>query len=314
MSCVNFFNPRFLLNENNSCPVGLYKNHRLGLVEVEDRRSGFNKIYDVLRALGNHFKTIVDRCGRRISTREIPAPSSVNGKTFTYAPAVCPWNTAKKSDGLYLLVHGLRGSATDWDRYVEEIQACDPGAHVFAPAVALRGNCALKTAADPLLEVVKSYLKKYPGKPVTLIGTSNGARIIKYIETYLRPSLVGQSRLSVVSIAGVHYGSQRVPQLKSSGLLPILRFEQSFEREIDFANSLAKKDLTAWKDKQRIWQRNHVSVRHFFGATTEDESVRSLASSLPYCKGANSVYQVINGHSHVSVVDAMRQDVMNWLK
>lgn len=294
---------RYRLNND----VHVLKNRALGIVEIKDHRSLITKVQNVARAVLNHVKTGLLKIKRRT------AAACSNDKSPADLLQALPWSASNDSKGLYLFIHGLRGHPTDWNSYQEEIKRKDPHAHLFAPQVPLEGNCALATAANPLLEVVSNYLKKFPGLPVTLMGTSNGGRIASCIESKLDPELLGTSRLSIVSIAGVHNGTKVVDLIKKLRLLPLAKLNNDLAEEFAFGSRVAQENLSAWQNKQYVWKYQNRSVRHLFCATTEDEQVRDLTSSLPYEGTMNSVYKVFNGHSHTSIVEGARADVMKWL-
>ncbi len=286
--------------------VHVLKNCALGTVDIEDHRSLIAKVHNVAQAVLNHIKTCLLKIRRRSAVCK-------NDKSPSNLLESLPWSASNDSKGLYLFIHGLRGHPTDWNSYQEEIKRKNPHAHLFAPQVPLEGNCALETAAYPLLEVVNNYLKKFPGRPVTLMGTSNGGRIAAYIESKLDPEILGSSRLSIVSIAGVHNGTKVVDLVKKLHLLPLARLNKDLADEFIFGSRVAKENLSAWQNKQYVWKHQNRSVRHLFCATTEDEQVRDLTSSLPYEGTMNSVYKVFNGHSHTSIVEGARADVLKWL-
>lgn len=296
--------------------VKLYPNNKLGLVEIENQRSSTQRINDIVSASFNSLKAIGLKCYRIISVKtDFPAPILNEQNVYEYPKEVLPWNEASESKGAYFFIHGLRGFPTDWNAYVDEIKKKYPDAHVFVPWVPSRGNCSLETAGKPLLEVLNNYMEKFPGQPVTIIGTSNGGRIAaEYIESYLDPNILKKTSLSIVSISGVHYGTKVIDFLKKINLLPLVFMDKNLEEEFLFGSKAAKDFLKTWQEKQNIWKEGNHQVRHLFCATTEDEKVREIACSLPYHKDASSTYMVINGHSHTSIVDGVIEDVVSWLE
>lgn len=284
-------------------------------VEVKDRRMLLQRIADIISAIFHALKTVVVRSIRRIraNNQRFVQPQEKNGR-YSYVSEALPWTGANKSDGLYLFIHGLRGSPTDWDRYAEEVMQKDPVAHVFVPHVAAKGNCALEVAGGPLLEVVCNYLQKFPGRPIYLIGTSNGGRIATYIETHLDPAVLGNSSLKVASLSGVHNGTLLVNRIRKMGLSRLLRLDRVLEEEFVFGGRAAQGFMQAWQEKQRVWRQQDQSVRHLFCATTEDEQVRRLSSSLPNSQDRWTEHKISSGHSHTSIVDALRGQVIEWIQ
>lgn len=302
------------MHPSGSSTVELQENKALGLMEVEDHRPLAHKIADLAKAFFNNIRTCAIRILWRLSAKplQFPAANCIQG-AYVYPKDSLPWNQSGESQGLYLFIHGLKGSPTHWNEYCKEIRQNDPEAHIFVPQVPLEGNCDLETAAKPILDVLEDYLKKFPGKPVALVGTSNGGRIAEYIESRVNPELLGVSHLSVVSLAGVHYGTKLMDQVKKMGLLFLTGVNKKLADEFLYGSGPAKQNLTLWQNRQGIWARQNRAVRHLFCATTEDEQVRGNESSLPYHNASLCAYKVVHGHSHTSIVDGVRNDVMEWL-
>lgn len=301
---------------NSPRELHLEKNLATGFITINDQRSLMQKVVDVVKAIFNQLQVMFVKLNRRLSAcrqRFVEPKLNESGK-YVYAQEDLPWNKSTNSKGLYLLIHGLRGSPSDWKSYIQEIWKKNPKAHVLAPKVPLAGNCALNTAADPLIEIVNSYLKKFPGQPVTLIGTSNGGRIATHLETLLEPKLLGKSPLSIVSLAGVHYGTKMVDLLKKIYLIRLLRLDKELTEEFCYASDAARENHSSWRRKQAVWHETQQNVRHFFCATTEDEQVRDLSSSLPYHEASTSTYHITSGHTHCSMVDGVRAQVMQFLQ
>ncbi len=311
----NFFTIVGADSYHATCGGQLHENSDPRVSETKDCRTLLKKIWDVVSTVFNILKALIIRCIRTIVARNVQFATAISSKegAYAYPQKVLPGNQSTESKGLYLFIHGLRGSPTDWNNYQKPLEQKDPGAHRFAPKVALKGNCDLETAARPLLAVVQDYLKKFPSRPVTLIGTSNGGRIAAYLETHLAPEVLGSSRLSVVSLAGVHRGVKIISCMKKVGLLFLLRLNKKLVEEFLFGSRHAEDNLISWQQKQAIWKQEGKSVRHLFCATREDEVLRDLEGSLPYHKDADSTYKVVSGHSHMSIVDGVRNDVINWL-
>lgn len=292
-----------------------YPNNELGLVQIKDCRPTDIKVRDAAQSILNHGRVISDRCMWRFEARNaaFPRVAHLDNDTYAYPAESLPWNSSEESNGLYFFIHGLEGSPADWNAYKDDLLE-DSMSHVFAPEVMKRGNCGLEAAGKPLLEALESYLTKFPGKPVTLIGTSNGGRLAAtYLEANLPPEVLGSSTLTVVSLAGVHYGTKFMDYMMNPHVLPLVLDKQLLE-EFRFGSESARKHLFAWKAKQDVWNAQNKKVHHLFCATTEDAAVRDNSSSLPYHESSSSKYIVVSGQSHTSIVDALRKDVMQWLK
>lgn len=294
-------------------PVKLRKSSEL--VETVDCRSVSQKIADVVIAIFRGIRAILLAVCRRLSACRTPFVTAHKSKeTYTYKKEELPWNSSSESQGLYLFIHGLRGFPADLGQYIEEVRRKNPHAHLFAPRVAKGGNCKLTKAATPFVEVVEDYLSKFPGKPVTILGVSNGARIATYIEGHMRPEMLGSSRLSIVSLSGVQYGTSMATFLEKSGLARFWGLKKNTRKELVFGSQVAQENLAAWRQRQSLWKAQDSAVRHLFCASTEDEQVRSLHCALPYHESAISDYKIYNGQTHVSIIDGALDDVMRWLE
>lgn len=119
---------------------------------------------------------------------------------------------AKKesSRGLYVLIHGLNNKPSQWHMQLDKLRdQKTEGFDVRAPYVLNKGKCTLDEAVEPIFKMVKSYAENNPGKPIALMGISNGGAIASEIETRLRKEGIGV-KILVQSIAGVLCGTERV--------------------------------------------------------------------------------------------------------
>jgi hypothetical protein len=321
---VNFTKAHFQteINNNHSFDESLNKNALFnlieteeGLIQVNDFRSPIQKTIDITKAILRHTETIATKIKRRffswiqicIDGTQLPTPFfNKKSNAYTYPVEQLPWHYDDESSGLFLDIHGLRASPTDWQLYEQEFKKQYPCSHHFLPKVVLGGNCSLEIAAKPLLEVVENYLKKFPGKSVTLIGTSNGGRIAAYIESKLDPLLLGESKLIVVSIAGVHNGTKFIDFLESIHMLSLARLAPELADEFHWSSCVAQENLKAWQSKQVIWNKNGNKVFHLFIATMEDENVWGQSASLPQApqNTTKTKHIVYNGETHTSIVEA----------
>ncbi len=296
----------------NQTPLYSFKKD-LPLVQIEDHRSVIRRISSIVYAclkqiidLLNMVKFYLYFFSKRNVTFLQPTKS---GNTYSYKSL--PWGKDKSSKGLYLFIHGLQGFPSSWGGYVQKVRAIAPKAHSIAPYVPERGNCSLKTAAKPLLQLVKAYLKKFPGKPIHLVGTSNGARIASYIENHLTVEEMKGRQLNVVSIAGVHYGTKLVDWLDKFYFLPLTGTNRALVKEFLWGSPFAKKLLEKWKAKQIEWKIHEIQTRHLFCIGLEDEKVLWHSSALPSLSGAK--YLAFSGENHQTVVSAAQDDILNWI-
>jgi pimeloyl-ACP methyl ester carboxylesterase len=218
-----------------------------------------------------------------------------------------PWKHSEESAGLCLFLHGLNASPRQWESYTRRFSRQFPETHYLAPYIVLAGNCPLEEAAGPVVQIVENYLQKFPGKPVTLVGTSNGARIALHVEAALNPDLVkANSRLLVISIAGVLGGTKLMDLAQRICCRRFLTHHGHIKRDFSFNNRHSVQRVSALQERQQLWEQNKVDADHYFFATTEDEQVRTLSSSLPYLPSTPAAhYQVVSGHTHETIVDGL---------
>jgi hypothetical protein len=217
----------------------------------------------------------------------------------------------KDSQGLVVLIHGLRNSPAAWNTqlsYLRKYHQID----VFAPTVPHKGMCSLEEAAMPILPKVLDYVEKHPGKPVCLLGVSNGGRIVLWLDPQLRQK-APNTPVKISNIAGVHFGSRRMNLLENIGLAKRF-YPEALRQELQYGSSKAKELLqqVASSLPDRCAPRNYE-----FYATTEDLSVPDLDSTLPQINKGES-HHVVHGHSHDSIVGAVAERQINscvqWMK
>ncbi|MBA3238512.1 MAG: hypothetical protein H0T62_09240 [Parachlamydiaceae bacterium] len=164
------------------------------LIKIDDQRGLLSKIgyaaLAIFRLLVVAFEKNIQRLSSWISGENFPEAQMGDDGKYHYPDAELPWkSTDTESNGLFLNGHGLRGNPKDWQLYSEKIEEKIPGGHHVSPKVVNGGNCELEVSADPYLEICEKYLSQFPGRPITLTGTSNGSRIMQYIETHLDPKV-----------------------------------------------------------------------------------------------------------------------------
>lgn len=287
------------------------------LIEITDIRPLLRRITGIAHAClrqildgFNYSKNYILLFGSR---KKLFVQPIKKGNHWSYPTATLPWANDSKSDGLFLFVHGLKGFPIQWGGYLQQFRKESPTSHFIAPRVAEQGNCPLEIAAEPLLDLVKDYLEKFPGKPVTLLGASNGSRIISYIETHLNAEDMKGRQLNVVSIAGVHYGTKLIDWLERRRILRFIGLHPVLIQEFRWGNQFAKTLLNDWNNKQIEWKNNGIQVRHLFCTTLEDEKVINRSSSLPKLSNAVCQYSIYCGENHQTIVSAAQKDVINWL-
>ncbi|MBS0648331.1 MAG: hypothetical protein JSS10_03790 [Verrucomicrobia bacterium] len=208
------------------------------------------------------------------------------------------WKPA--SDGLVVLVHGLGNSSSSWYSQLSLLSQYKT-IDVFAPELFKRGLCSLEEAASPLLPTLLDYIQKNPGKPLCLIGTSNGGRVTAWLETKLREASP-QTSVKVSNIAGVHLGSQRMDLLEKLKVSKWF-YPAALRQELQYSSSKAKELLSSINTPLPA---NCAHRTYEFFATTEDLTIPDLDSTLPHINH-DKTYHLIHGESHSSIVTAVAE-------
>lgn len=202
------------------------------------------------------------------------------------------------SEGLVVLLHGLRNSPAAWYSQVGILQRHEK-IDVFAPTVPKRGMCSLEEAAIPILPTLLDYIEKNPTKPICILGVSNGSRIATWLDIKLRDA-APRTPVMVSTIAGVHFGSRRMNLLESLWLAKWF-YPNALREELKYGSDKAKELL----DQLSFPLPVGCAARNYeFFATTEDMSVPDLDSSLPKINKGER-YFIFHGHSHDSIVTAV---------
>lgn len=287
---------------------------------VEDSRPITDRIFSITLAVLKQAYWVYDYA-LRIKTHfkpkaEVYLEPTYQENSWVYEESNLPWvkHQTSESEGLVLCVHGLRAHPSTWEGYISELSENYPGAHIIAPYVAEKGNCPLEVCAQPLLELVRNYAAKYPGAPITLIGTSNGARILSYIENHLSVEEMEGRKLNVVSIAGLHYGTKFIDNLEKYKVDTISGLDSAFAEEAKWQSKFATNLLREWSDKQAVWAEHEIAVRHMFYASHEDEMI-NRSSTMPHLANVNHPpeYYVVSGETHKTIVPAVQRHVVQRL-
>lgn len=268
-------------------------------ITIEDNRSWI--IYSISLCI-----TIYKECISRLQRTGNPLKNNAQS-LFPALQAdgsygkVQPWIKAPSSR-LVVLIHGLNSSPLCWSKYIQELSKEEPSTHYFAPYVYKKGYCKLKVAARPIFEVVESYSMKYPDNPIFLIGHSNGARIAQYIEDKLEAN-----KIRLISIAGPHAGSNLINWIERLGLNWLTGISESMASELKYNGEWANKKINQWQAKSAI--KTGRIVKRIFFASADDLRIFPYNSCFP--KLPNSTYYLISGESHVTIIDAVSEMVLN---
>lgn len=209
------------------------------------------------------------------------------------------WN--ESSQGLVVMLHGLNNHPVHWYKQIQLIKK-EPEINTYTPVIKKRGACSLTEAVEPILETILDYTRKHPGKPICLLGVSNGARLTTWIETELRKR-ARFTPVKVSNISGAHFGSSLLSLGNRLRISPFI-VPKAVREELSYGSDQAKK-LIADAQKPLPWF--HGPRKYEYYATTEDCVVPDLNSTLPKIEKKAEFY-VLHGQSHDSIVGAVAKE------
>ena len=217
----------------------------------------------------------------------------------------------KESEGLFVLLHGLRNDPAAWFSQRALLKQHD-NIDVFAPLVPKRGMCSLEEAASPILPSLLDYAQQHPNTPIVLIGVSNGSRIATWLEVQMRAK-EPQTPIKVSTIAGVHLGSSRMDLLNKLGLDKFF-YPKVLGVELKYKSEPATKLL----DQVKAPLPPNCAPRSYeFYGTLDDFAVPNLDSSLPTLnKGEELIALAQESHDSIVTAVAKRQidSCIQWAK
>lgn len=263
-----------------------------------DHRNPLKKIYDFAMSLFRELLFI----------SSIPYLDYLLAFLFNHPIKKIHWS--RKSESLFVLVHGLRSHPSVWESHISQLKTY-PNIDVFAPFVPLQGNCSLEEAATPILPNIIDYAKAHPGNPICLLGVSNGSRIVTWLETELREK-APTTPVKVSTIAGVHFGSSVITLLEQFGVGKFL-FHPAILKELAYGSQKARELISR---VQKPLPPEVAGREYEFYATTEDLHVPNLDSSLPTLNRGEH-HHLINGFGHNSIVAEIAipqiDDCLEWI-
>lgn len=220
--------------------------------------------------------------------------------TFRRDPSYCipsgednAWRP--KSDGLFILATGLNGHPAWAGPYLSRIQRERPNIEVRIPQVPHEGDTTLQEAADPIVAMARDYIRKNPGKPISIIGTSNGGRIAAYVETRLRNEPVS---IRVTGIAGVYFGSERMSE-GISHKIASFRYCPEIVTDLSMGSPAARTLIEEMRAPLCQGERSYE-----FYAATNDSFVPNFSSCHPLL-GKGEELHLVEGHGHLSILGAV---------
>lgn len=281
------------------------------LNSYSDRRRMSTKIGHIVIAIFKEARFLV--------TMIVPLVQNLNPKwrKIEYAPVIhkeekLSYDISKlsyridpspQSDGLCLLIQGLGGYPFIWKKYIDILKKENPRLHCVAPVVYKKGNYHFKTVAKPILPIIQDYIAKNPGKPISLVGISNGARIAAFLERKLKNE---KTPIKTISIAGVHFGTRLMDRAIKTGFTKVFMVHPEVQREMRFAAEPNIRRLEAWRSC--AIETKGIRERDFF-ASTEDGRV-DLRSSIPKINPQTDSKHILHKESHISIMDGARNPVV----
>ena len=202
------------------------------------------------------------------------------------------YNWKDKTKGLYVIIHGLLGtpklSALTIAKYIDDNYHDE-----FDIIVPHKGNCTLEQAGNPILDIIVDFINKHPTKPIHLIGSSNGSRIVSYLEIVLR-TLRPNTKIKITSIGGVYYGSDALYYLKFFKIANCVLHE-------NIISSLTTGSNESINLINSMQLNTNISRTYEFYATANDWYIPNFNSCYPILNGINDVtyHEPITGIDHV---------------
>jgi len=278
------------------------------LIHLPDNRSYLNRIKDFSIANLKEFNNRWQRQHNPLNERanEIFPRLRISLNDIHYDEYHFSWKTSNESQMLVVFIHGLNSSPLAWSNYLKEFPLDDPKASCFVPFVYKRGYCQLKTAADPILDVVQDYANDHPHNPIFLVGHSNGARIAAYLEQKIHAKCI-----RLISIAGPHCGSKLINWMALMRLTQHFGFTREMVDEYLYKNPWVTNKLIKWQNKQKLKLNEGRDIKRIFFAAADDWRIFPTETSFPYLP--NSEYHLMKGESHVTIIDAVANSVVAYI-
>jgi pimeloyl-ACP methyl ester carboxylesterase len=246
------------------------------LAEAVTKRSLYSTVVNTTASLYKEIKFI----GSRLSTN----PEA----TTAWKKHLNPPPLQHKHRSLIVLLHGLNSHPSIWNKHIETLAHQFREDLVWAPAIIHKGNCSLKTAAEPILAQIITYLK-HQNKPLVLIGASNGARIALYLELKSRKF---KSSILTISIAGPHLGTTKIP-------FRYFHTDEQLYAELSFQNQSSRTFIKAL----RAPLPKHAQRKHIFYGSLDDIQVSPSSSAFPTINQKEEFY-LMQGVDHNGLIQA----------
>lgn len=272
--------------------------------EVNDKRGWCKSSADFFSSLSKEAVARLDRKNNPLigrSEKIFTKYKITEENEVYYDPEDFPWKD-QSSEGLIIFIHGLNSSPLAWSNYFLELQSAKPSYHYFLPYVYEKGYCTLEQAALPILNAIEAYFARFPQNEVFIVGHSNGARILAYLDCELDQKY----KINLASIAGPFLGSQMVARLSNFGLISFFGFSEAMTKEFEYEGSFAKSLLRKWLGKMP-----RENCRAIFFASKADFRITPTCTSLPSKPG--SEYVLFDDESHVTILDASKEYIIQFI-
>lgn len=261
-----------------------------------DHRSEFAKFFDFLISIIREIGYVLSMLPHRLRKEDARFHRCENGMQ---------WKV--NSQGLYVLLHGLKGHPAMWTNYIAEFSEDQRTKNVdlFVPYVPKAGNCGLEEALQPIRKLIFDYATNNPGKPICLIGVSNGGRMADVIETEMRVQHP-TTPMKILTMAAVHFGSSFLMKILDCGFTRWwTQLHEDIRQELPLGSQKAQEIIKAVIQPCPP----NVTRDYEFFAATEDAVVPDLGSSLPVL-GKSERHRIVHGYGHSSIVDGVREKVL----
>ena len=204
------------------------------------------------------------------------------------------------NEGLYVFISGLKSHPIWAEGHRSRLEREQPNMEVRIPSIPHNGDCSLEEAAQPIVEMIRDYIQQNPGKPICLIGTSNGGRIAAKVETALRGE---GAPIRVSALAGVFFGSQRMDRLAHWHIADYL-FNPAVVQELQTGSEVSIALIEAMRAETE-----DPRAYEFF-ASANDEFIPNFSSCLPIF-GRGETFRVVEGENHFSITHSARREQLN---
>ena len=269
----------------------------------QDQRTDLEKVNHRCQGILREVNFFIDLNARRVD-------NFLNPNTENYQQKV--WKVESK--GLYVLVNGLMGDPLAWKDHIDILKK-EAQYDLFVPSVPLTGNGSIEVVAPPILTDIQDYITQHPGKPICLVGFSNGGRICSWIETRLR-SHAPTTPMKISCLSSAHFGSSRMELLKKVFQITGFSFGIDHEiiKELSYGSAKAQEIISS---ASQPLQEGVIRDFEFF-ASTEDSALPELSSTLPRLGQHNIVHHIVHGYDHNAIVPALAETQLNsckqWMK